>query len=85
MQAIGTKLTMSNLIPIKLAEQAMANLEAENSRLKEQVERLDGFMKVVSNIWRDRNIGNGASLIFMNQLLLRYNEFKEKTAKEVQS
>jgi len=31
---------MPGLIPIKLAEQAMANLEAENARLKAEVERL---------------------------------------------
>jgi cell division protein FtsB len=32
---------MSNMIPIKLAEQAMAVLEAENALLKAEVERLD--------------------------------------------
>jgi chromosome segregation ATPase len=32
---------MSRLIPIKLAEEAMAKLEADNARLKAEVERLE--------------------------------------------
>ena len=59
-----------------------AEAKEEISKLQEQIERLNGFMEVVSNIWRDRNINNGASLIFMDTLLLRYNQFKEGAAKE---